>query len=125
MVKSPLGSANASSGHKTKEAGLPALSAFMSCQPVCFVLFPLLSLALQSELLWQSQAALTRQTRQVLCAINPLSGSAITNSGEHRSCLGRVFNSKLGYIATLGSKCMVCMQPLLKLKTQPRARSVS
>jgi hypothetical protein len=44
-------------------------------------------------------------------------GSAKTN--------GRVFNSKLGHIETLGSKCMVCMQPLLKLKTRPKARPVS
>ncbi len=48
-------------------------------------------------------------------------GSARTNGREPRSCLGRVFNSKLGHIATLGSKCM---QPLLKLKTQPMARPV-
>jgi hypothetical protein len=54
------------------------------------------------------------------------SGSAITNGREPRSCLGRVFNSKLGCIAaTLGSKWMVCMQPLLKLKTRPKARPVS
>jgi len=52
-------------------------------------------------------------------------GSAITNGREPRSCLGRVFNSKLGRIATLSSKCMVCIQPLLKLKTRPRARPVS
>ncbi len=53
-------------------------------------------------------------------------GSAITNGREPRSCLGRVFNSKLGCIAaTLGSKCMVCMQPLLKLNTRPKARPVS
>jgi hypothetical protein len=52
-------------------------------------------------------------------------GSAITDGREPRSCLGQVFNSKLGYIATLGSKCMVHMQPLLKLKTQPWARLVS
>ena len=53
------------------------------------------------------------------------SGSAITNGREPRSCLGRVFNSKLGHSATLGSKCMVGMQPLLKLKTQTKARPVS
>jgi hypothetical protein len=55
-------------------------------------------------------------------------GSAITNRREPRSCLGRVFNSKLGCIATLGSKCMAAcirMQPLLKLKTRPKARPVS
>jgi hypothetical protein len=50
---------------------------------------------------------------------------AIINGREPRSCLGRVFNSKLGCIATLGSKCMVCMQPLLQLKTWPEARPVS
>jgi hypothetical protein len=52
-------------------------------------------------------------------------GSVITNGKETRSCLGRVFNSKLGSIATLGSKCMVCTQPLLKLKTRPKACPVS
>jgi hypothetical protein len=51
--------------------------------------------------------------------------SAITNGREPKSCLGRVFNSKLGCIATPGSKYMVCMQPLLKLKTRPKARPVS
>jgi hypothetical protein len=53
------------------------------------------------------------------------SGNAITNGREPRSCLGRVFNSKLGYIATLGSKCMLFMQPLLKLKTRPKDCPVS
>jgi hypothetical protein len=52
-------------------------------------------------------------------------GSAITNGREPRSCLGRVFNSKLGCIATPGSKCMECMQPLLKLKTRPKAHPAS
>ncbi len=52
-------------------------------------------------------------------------GSTITNGRKPRSCLGRVFNSKLGCIATLGSKCMVCMQPFLKLKTRPKVRPVS
>ncbi len=55
----------------------------------------------------------------------PKAGSAMTNGREPKSCLGQVFNSKLGHIATLGSKCMVCMQPLLKLETRPRARPVS
>jgi hypothetical protein len=57
------------------------------------------------------------------CNLKP--GSAITNGGEPRSCSGQVFNSKLGCIATLGSKCMVCMQPHLKLKTRPKACPVS
>ncbi len=52
-------------------------------------------------------------------------GSTITNGRGPRSCLGRAFNSKLGRIATLSSKCMVCMQLLLKLKTHTRARPVS
>ncbi len=39
--------------------------------------------------------------------IDDLAGSVITNGREPISCLGRVFNSKLGCIATLGSKCMV------------------
>jgi hypothetical protein len=34
-------------------------------------------------------------------------GSAITNGREPRSCLDRVFNSKLGCFATLGRKCIV------------------
>ncbi len=34
-------------------------------------------------------------------------GSAITNGREPRSCLGRVFNSKLGCFATPGCKCIV------------------
>jgi len=55
-----------------------------------------------------------------------VTGSAISNGREPRSCLGLVFNSKLGCFATLGSKyMMVCKQPLLKLKTQPKARPVS
>jgi hypothetical protein len=45
--------------------------------------------------------------------VNP--GSAKANGREPKTSLGRVFNSKLGCIATPGSKCMVCMQPLLKL----------
>ncbi len=53
-------------------------------------------------------------------------GSAITNWREPRSCLGRVFNSKLGCFATPGCKCIVWrMQPLLTLKTRPKARPVS
>jgi hypothetical protein len=47
-------------------------------------------------------------------------GTTISNGREPKSCLGQVFNSKLGRIATLPSKCMACMQPLLELK--PRAR---
>jgi hypothetical protein len=42
-------------------------------------------------------------------------GSAKANRREPKTGLGRVFNYKLGCIATPGRKCMVCMQPLLKL----------
>ena len=42
-------------------------------------------------------------------------GSAKANWRKPKTGLGRDFNSKLGYIATPGSKCMVCIQPLLKL----------
>jgi hypothetical protein len=60
-----------------------------------------------------------------VCEQGHKAGSAITNWREPRSCLGQLFNSKLGRTATLGSNCMGCMQPLLKLKTQPRACPVS
>jgi len=70
------------------------------------------------------QSSYSRGFTACLCKASP--GSAITNGREPRSCLDRVFNSKLGCIATLDSKCMVCMQqPLLKLKTWPKARPVS
>jgi hypothetical protein len=52
-------------------------------------------------------------------------GSAISNGRDPKSCLGRVFNSKLGHIATLLSKCMASMQALLELKTRPRGCPVS
>ncbi len=52
-------------------------------------------------------------------------GSAISNGRKPKSGLGRVFNSILGHIATVCSKCMVSMQPLLKLKTRPRVCPVS
>ncbi len=42
-------------------------------------------------------------------------GSAKAYGREPKTGLGRVFNYKLGCIATPGRKCMVCMQPLLKL----------
>jgi len=47
--------------------------------------------------------------------------SATSNGRELRSCLGRVFNSKLGHIGI----CMSCIQSLLKLKTRPRFCPVS
>jgi hypothetical protein len=39
--------------------------------------------------------------------LGPQMGSVITNEREPRSCLGRVFNSKLGCFATPGRKCIV------------------
>jgi hypothetical protein len=50
-------------------------------------------------------------------------GSAIINRKEPRSSLGRVFNSKLGRIATLGSKCMVCMLPTSKVEISAKGSS--
>jgi len=44
-----------------------------------------------------------------------VTGSTKASGREPKTGLGRVFNSKLGCIATLGNKCMVCMQPRLKL----------
>ncbi len=52
-------------------------------------------------------------------------GSAITNGREARSCLGRVFNFKLGSFVSKKYNSMACTQPLLKLKTRPRFRPVS
>jgi hypothetical protein len=46
---------------------------------------------------------------------NTKTGSAKASGREPKTGLGRVYNSKLGCIATLGNKCMVCMQPHLKL----------
>ncbi len=69
--------------------------------------------------------ALTHGQRTLSIPHSVSPGSAITNGREPRSCLGRVFNSQLGCIPTPGSKCMVCMQPLLKLKTRPKACPVS
>jgi hypothetical protein len=48
-------------------------------------------------------------------------GSTISDVREPRSCLGRVFNSKLGRIG----KWMAYMQSLLELKTPPKFRPVS
>ncbi len=76
----------------------------------------------------------------------PGSAVTVTNGRGPKSCLGRVFNSKLGRIATINSelgriatinsklgaiaamfsKCLARMQKtLLELKTRPRARPVS
>ncbi len=37
--------------------------------------------------------------------VRPQAGSAVTNGREPKSCLGQVFNSRLGHIAALLSKC--------------------
>jgi len=68
--------------HKTKQAGmkqirqpsnchvsLPAWSPHLPCWPAWFVLCPLLVLAFRSVFLWRPLTALTRQTRQGVCAI--------------------------------------------------------
>ncbi len=52
-------------------------------------------------------------------------GSAITNGREPRSCLGRVFNFKLGCSVSEKCNCTACTRPLLELKIQPRFCPVS
>jgi len=52
-------------------------------------------------------------------------GSAITNGREPGSCLGRVFNFKLGSFVSKKYNSKARTQPLLKLKTQPRFCPVS
>jgi hypothetical protein len=52
-------------------------------------------------------------------------GSAISNGRSPNSCLGRVFNSRLGHITSLHSLGMACIQPRLELKTRPKFRPVS
>jgi hypothetical protein len=52
-------------------------------------------------------------------------GSAITNGREPRSCLGRVFNCKLGSFADNTKNIAACKWPLLKLKSQLRFCPVS
>ncbi len=52
-------------------------------------------------------------------------GSAISNGREPRSCLGQVFNIKLGSFVSKKLNCMSHTQPLLELKTRPRFRPSS
>ncbi len=52
-------------------------------------------------------------------------GRAISNGREPRSCLGQVFNIKLGSFASKQLNCMAHTKPLLELKTRPRFRPVS
>jgi hypothetical protein len=52
-------------------------------------------------------------------------GSLITNEREPRSCLGWVFNFKLGSFYWYHQNFAACKWPLLKLKTQPRFCPVS
>ncbi len=52
-------------------------------------------------------------------------GSAITNGREPRSCLGRVFNCKLGSFTDDLKNVAACKWPVLKLKIQPRFLPVS
>ncbi len=49
-------------------------------------------------------------------------GSAISNGREPRSCLGRVFNIKLGSFVSKQLNWVAHTQPLLELKTRPRFR---
>jgi len=52
-------------------------------------------------------------------------GSAVANGREPTSCLGRVFNFKLGSFVSKRCNCMACTRPLLGLKTQTRFRRIS
>ncbi len=52
-------------------------------------------------------------------------GSAISNGRVPKSCLGRVFNFKLGRVATMLGNCISSVQPLLELKTWPKVHPVS
>jgi hypothetical protein len=47
-------------------------------------------------------------------------GSGKIYGREPKSCLGRVFNVKVGHFASKQHKCIAHMQPLLELKTWPR-----
>ncbi len=57
--------------------------------------------------------------------VKPWVGSAISKGREPRSCLGWVFNFKLGRFTWKHHKCAACKWPLLKLKPRPRFRPVS
>ncbi len=94
----------------------------LDCFYLIFLLIKLSLFGIQSNKTYTDCQKLNNQNKH---AGRGVAGSAITNGREPRSCLGRVFNSKLGCIAALDSKCMVCMQPLLKLKTRPKACPVS
>jgi hypothetical protein len=47
-------------------------------------------------------------------------GSVTSNERELRSCLGQVFNFKLGSFVLKQGNCIAPTQSLLELKTQPR-----
>ncbi len=53
------------------------------------------------------------------------SGSTITNGREPRSCVGRVFNRKLGSFTDNTKNVAACKRPFLKSKTRPRFCPVS
>ncbi len=63
LFKNPLGRASTSRRHKTKQAGLIALSACLPCQTAFFVLCLLLSLDLQSGFLKQPLTVPTIQSK--------------------------------------------------------------
>jgi membrane-bound acyltransferase YfiQ involved in biofilm formation len=47
-------------------------------------------------------------------------GGAQNLTGNNLSCLGWVFNFKLGYFSTKRKKCVICTQPIFQLKTLSR-----
>jgi thioredoxin reductase len=63
--------------------------------------------------------------KQLANQVSIQSGSAITNGRDPRSCLGQVFNCKLGSFIDNTKNVATCNWPLLKLKTWPRFCPVS
>jgi len=100
-----------------------AESQLLTCLHLTQFPSPQLTLTLQFLAFWPTYIIIMCRLNNWLSAKWPSAGSAITNGRKPRSCLGRVFNSKLGYIVHRATS--VCTQPLLKLKTQPKARPVS
>ncbi len=54
-----------------------------------------------------------------------ITGSVKANGSETKSCLGRVFNFKLGHFVMCTKAWPIQAGPSLELKTQPRFRPVS
>ncbi len=94
---SPSKNKNASSGHKTKQAGLTALSAWQLCKPICLdglsALFCATTSAwFSSVFFWhQTLTVLTRQTRQAICSIKQSQMSMALPNGIVPNAICRVW----------------------------------